>query len=214
MDIFDSIPDSWRDVLAEELSKPYIAALDRYIARQYEIDTVYPPRDAIFAALRNTPFGKVKAVIIGQDPYHEPGQACGLAFCVPESVKRPPSLVNIGKELGHEPDLVSWSQQGVLLMNSTLTVSAHKPLSHRNLGWENFTDAIVRILERKCANLVFILWGAYARKKGRFIDRTRHFVIESVHPSPLSAYNGFFGSKPFSRANEYLRSKGIGEIEW
>lgn len=214
MGIFDNIPESWQAVLAKELSKPYVATLDSFISRQYEIDTVYPPRETIFAALRNTPFDQVKVVIIGQDPYHEAGQACGLAFCVPQGVKRPPSLVNIGKELGHEPELFSWSRQGVLLLNSTLTVSAHKPLSHRNLGWECFTDAIVQILDREREGLVFILWGAYARRKGRFIDRARHFVIESAHPSPLSAYNGFFGSKPFSRANEYLRSRNIGEIKW
>ena len=165
-------------------------------------------------------------MILGQDPYHEPGQAQGLAFYVPPEIQTPPSLVNIAKELDADlhcspstsastiPDLLSWTDQGVLLLNATLTVAAHRAGSHQNHGWEIFTDAVVRALATEREHLVFILWGSYAQKKGAFIDRSRHCVICSAHPSPLSAYRGFFGSKPFSKANAYLKANGIGEIAW
>jgi uracil-DNA glycosylase len=175
---------------------------------------VFPPRQKIFEAFNRTPFDDVKVVILGQDPYHEPGQAQGLSFYVPENVKPPPSLRNIAKELGKMPDLLSWADQGVLLLNATLTVEAHKAGSHQKKGWETFTDAAIKALAERRQNLVFIFWGAYAQKKGEFIDRSRHLVIESAHPSPLSARRGFFGSRPFERANEYLAQNSLRTIEW
>ena len=156
----------------------------------------------------------MKAVIIGQDPYHEPGQAQGLCFYVPPGVATPPSLRTIAKELGKMPDLLSWTDQGVLLLNATLTVAAHSAGSHQGKGWEVFTDAVIDALARERSNLVFILWGSYAQRKGAFIDRNRHCVIESAHPSPLSAHRGFFGSRPFSRANAYLAEHGMAPISW
>ena len=156
----------------------------------------------------------MKVVILGQDPYHEPGQAQGLCFYVPPEIQAPPSLVNIAKELGHMPNLLSWTDQGVLLLNATLTVEAHKAGSHQGKGWEVFTDAVIHALASERENLVFILWGSYAQKKGAFIDETRHCVIKSAHPSPLSAYRGFFGSHPFAKANAYLQEHGQQPIEW
>ena len=206
------IEESWKAVLADEFEKPYFARLAEFVRAAYRNGVVYPPPGKIFEAFNRTPFDKVKAVIIGQDPYHEPGQAQGLCFYVPPSVQTPPSLVNIAKELGKMPDLLDWTQQGVLLLNATLTVEAHRAGSHQGRGWEVFTDAVIRALAERREHLVFILWGSYAQKKGSFIDR--HCVIESAHPSPLSAYRGFFGSRPFSRANEYLASNGIAPIAW
>lgn len=208
------IHPSWKTVLQSEFDKPYFASLAAFVKDAYRSGVVYPPAGKIFEAFNRTPFDKVKAVIIGQDPYHEPGQAQGLCFYVPPSVQPPPSLVNIAKELGRMPDLLSWTDQGVLLLNATLTVAAHRAGSHQGRGWEVFTDAVVHALAERREHLVFILWGSYAQRKGAFIDRSRHCVIESAHPSPLSAYRGFFGSKPFSRANEYLSANGIGAIEW
>ena len=208
------IHPSWKAVLQSEFDKPYFASLVAFVKDAYRNGVVYPPAGKIFEAFNRTPFDKVKAVIIGQDPYHEPGQAQGLCFYVPPSVQPPPSLVNIAKELGRMPDLLSWTDQGVLLLNATLTVAAHRAGSHQGRGWEVFTDAVVHALAERREHLVFILWGSYAQRKGAFIDRSRHCVIESAHPSPLSAYRGFFGSKPFSRANEYLKANGIGTIEW
>ena len=208
------IEPSWKALLAEEFAKPYFAELAKFVKGAYASGPVYPPAKLIFNAFDRTPFDKVRAVILGQDPYHEPGQAQGLAFYVPPTVKTPPSLVNIARELGHAPDLMRWTDQGVLLLNATLTVAAHKAGSHQGRGWETFTDAVVKLLAERREHLVFILWGSYARRKGAMIDRSRHLVIESAHPSPLSAYNGFFGSKPFSRANEYLAANGLGEIDW
>ena len=208
------IHPSWKAVLQSEFDKPYFASLVAFVKDAYRSGVVYPPAGKIFEAFNRTPFDKVKAVIIGQDPYHEPGQAQGLCFYVPPSVQPPPSLVNIAKELGRMPDLLSWTDQGVLLLNATLTVAAHRAGSHQGRGWEVFTDAVVHALAERREHLVFILWGSYAQRKGAFIDRSRHCVIESAHPSPLSAYRGFFGSKPFSRANEYLKANGIGSIEW
>ena len=208
------IEESWKRVLADEFEKPYFAELAAFVKSEYRAGPVYPPPGRIFAAFERTPFDKVKAVIIGQDPYHEPGQAQGLCFYVPPNIPPPPSLQNIAKELGKMPDLLSWADQGVLLLNSTLTVAAHRALSHQGRGWETFTDAVIHAVAERRNNMVFILWGSYAQRKGAFIDRSRHCVIESAHPSPLSAYRGFFGSRPFSRANEYLAAHGIAPIAW
>ena len=208
------IEESWKRVLAREFEKPYFVGLTDFVRNAYRTGTVYPPPGKIFAAFDRTPFDRVKVVILGQDPYHEPGQAQGLCFYVPPEVKDPPSLVNIAKELGHRPDLLSWTDQGVLLLNATLTVEAHRAGSHQGKGWEVFTDAVIRALAEEREHLVFILWGSYAQKKGAFIDRRRHCVIESAHPSPLSAYRGFFGSQPFDKANAYLQSHNQTPIAW
>ena len=208
------IEESWKRELAEEFGKPYFSELVRFVKGEYAAGTVYPPARFIFNAFDRTPFDRVKVVILGQDPYHEPGQAQGLAFYVPPDVPPPPSLQNIAKELGHQPDLLRWADQGVLLLNATLTVAAHRAGSHQNRGWETFTDAVVRVLSERREHLVFVLWGSYAQRKGAIVDRTRHCVIASPHPSPLSAYRGFFGSKPFARANAYLAEHGLGPIDW
>ena len=210
------IEASWKRELAEEFEKPYFSDLTEFVRGEYASSVVYPPAKFIFHAFDRTPFDKVKVVILGQDPYHEPGQAQGLAFYVPPGVRTPPSLMNIAKELGKGsvPDLLHWADQGVLLLNATLTVAAHRAGSHQGKGWENFTDAVVKVLNERRENLVFLLWGAYARRKGSIIDRTRHCVIESAHPSPLSAHNGFFGSRPFEKANMYLAANGIAPINW
>lgn len=221
------ITNDWLTVLGPEFKKPYYKSLYEKVNEEYRTQTVYPPGPELFKAFDLTPLSQVKVVILGQDPYHEPGQAQGLAFYVPPEVQTPPSLVNIAKELAEDvggletgdgrrgvPDLLSWTDQGVLLLNATLTVAAHRAGSHQNQGWEAFTDAVVRALAEQREHLVFILWGSYAQKKGAFIDRSRHCVICSAHPSPLSAYRGFFGSKPFSKANAYLRAHGLGEIAW
>ena len=210
---FDVHP-SWTAVFEKEAEKPYFASLAQFVDEAYANTTVYPAREHVFEAFKRTAFDKVKAVIIGQDPYHEPGQAQGLAFYVPPSVKPPPSLNNIAKELGKMPDLLSWAENGVLLLNATLTVKAHSAGSHKGKGWETFTDAIIKSIADGRENIVFILWGSYAQRKGAVIDRSRHLIIESAHPSPLSAYRGFFGSKPFTRANEYLARHGIDPINW
>ena len=189
---------------------------------EYQQYQIYPPGHLIFNAFNLCPFNEVKVVIIGQDPYHGPGQAHGLCFSVNDGVPFPPSLQNIFKEIksdiGHEApatgNLTRWAEQGVLMLNATLTVRAHQAGSHQRHGWETFTDAAIRILAEERENLVFILWGAYAQKKGAFIDRSKHLVLTSAHPSPLSAYNGFFGNKHFSRTNEYLKAHGKKEISW
>lgn len=206
--------NTWNNILATEFEKPYFTELMNFVDNAYSSTTVYPSKDKIFEAFNLAPFNKVKVIILGQDPYHEPDQAQGLCFYVPPSIKAPPSLKNIAKELGKMPDLLSWANQGVLLLNATLTVEAHKAGSHQKKGWEEFTDAAIKALADKRENLVFILWGAYAQKKGAFIDRSRHLVIESAHPSPLSARRGFFGSQPFSKANAYLSEKNITPIIW
>ena len=210
------IEESWKRILGEEFEKPYFADLVRFVKGAYASGTVYPPARLIFNAFDRTPFDKVRVVILGQDPYHNPGQAQGLAFYVPPDVQPPPSLLNIAKELGHMPDMLKWTDQGVLLLNATLTVSggANMAGSHQGRGWETFTDAVVRALAERREHLVFILWGSYAQRKGAFIDRTRHLVIESAHPSPLSASRGFFGSRPFARANEYLTANGCAPVVW
>ena len=218
------IEESWKRVLGPEFEKKYFVDLTDFVRKAYMTGKCFPPAKLIFNAFNRTPFDKVKVVILGQDPYHEPGQAQGLAFYVPPEIQTPPSLVNIAKELAADipnlpnvpniPNLLNWTDQGVLLLNATLTVAAHRAGSHQNHGWETFTDAVVRALATEREHLVFILWGSYAQKKGAFIDRNRHCVICSAHPSPLSAYRGFFGSKPFSKANAYLKANGIGEIAW
>lgn len=214
---------SWLEYLSSEFDKDYMKSLRVFLKEQVsQKKTIYPKGPNYFEALNRTPFEKVKVVILGQDPYHGPGQAHGLSFSVPKGVRPPPSLQNIFKEikndLGRSPsvveDLSAWADQGVLLLNSVLTVEDGKPASHQGKGWEQFTDKIIQCLNENRENLVFILWGSYAQKKAAFVDRKKHFVIESVHPSPLSAHRGFMGSKPFSQANTYLKNKKSGEINW
>ena len=216
------IEESWKQRLTPEFEKDYFIKLTEFVRSEYSRTTIYPPAKQIFNAFDQCPFDKTKVVIIGQDPYHGPGQAHGLCFSVAEGVPNPPSLQNIfkeilsdlGKPIPANGDLTRWARQGVLLLNATLTVQAHQAGSHQRKGWEEFTDAAIRHLADEREHLVFILWGAYAQKKGAFIDRSKHLVLTSAHPSPLSAYNGFFGNKHFSRTNEYLSVHGIAEIDW
>lgn len=219
------IEQSWNRALGKEWEQPYFSELTDFVRDEYRRNpsTTFPPPARIFAAFDSCPYYDVKVVILGQDPYHGPGQANGLCFSVSRGVQAPPSLVNIFKEVQSDfnlpevpadTDLSRWARQGVLLLNSTLTVEAHKPTSHQGHGWEEFTDRVIRTLNDTKEHLVFILWGSYAIKKGAFIDRTKHLVITSPHPSPLSAYRGFFGSKPFSRANAYLIQNNLTPIDW
>jgi uracil-DNA glycosylase len=217
------IEESWKKALEKEFDKDYFAKLAEFVREEYKKATVYPPAKFIFHAFELTPFDDVKVVILGQDPYHGPSQANGLAFAVNKGVRLPPSLINIYKEiendLGCKPDstsgdLENWAKQGVLMLNATLTVRAHQAGSHQNKGWEQFTDAVIKVLSDQKEHLVFILWGAYAQKKGVIIDESKHLVIKSAHPSPLSAHNGFFGSKPFSQTNAYLIFNNEEPINW
>jgi uracil-DNA glycosylase len=216
------IEETWKEVLAPEFEKDYFIRLTDFVRQEYQTTTVYPPGKLIFNAFNLCPYNKVKVVIIGQDPYHGPGQAHGLCFSVNDGVPFPPSLQNIFKEIHDDlgtpipatGNLTRWAEQGVLMLNATLTVRAHQAGSHQRKGWEEFTDAAIRALAEKRKHLVFILWGSYAQKKGAFIDRNKHLVLTSVHPSPLSAYNGFFGNRHFSRANEYLIQHGETPIVW
>lgn len=216
------IEPSWHQALAAEWDKPYFEQLTDFVRRQYAAGQVFPPGRQIFAAFDTTPFNEVKVVILGQDPYHGPGQANGLCFSVNEGVPYPPSLLNIFKEVQADTgapipasgDLSRWARQGVLLLNATLTVQAHRAGSHQGHGWEQFTDAAIRALAEHREHLVFILWGAFAIKKGAFIDRERHLVLTSPHPSPLSAHRGFFGNHHFTRANAYLQQHGLSPIVW
>ena len=217
------IDNSWREHIGAEFEKPYFSALTDFVRHEYTTTTCYPPGSLIFNAFNLCPFDRVKVVIIGQDPYHEPDQAQGLSFSVPEGVPFPPSLQNIFKEIQFDlgkpmpptGDLTRWAEQGVLLLNATLTVRAHQAASHQRHGWEQFTDAAIRALSAERENLVFILWGGYARSKAQLIDRSRHLVLESVHPSPLSANRGgWFGNHHFSQCNAYLREHGEQEIDW
>ncbi|MBO4443693.1 MAG: uracil-DNA glycosylase [Bacteroidaceae bacterium] len=216
------IHPSWQAVLQEEFDKDYFVRLTDFVRQEYARTTIYPPARQIFSAFDHCPFDKVRVVIIGQDPYHEPGQANGLCFSVAPGVQMPPSLVNIFKEIQNDlgkpfppdGDLTRWADQGVLLLNATLTVQEHYAGSHQRRGWEEFTDAVIRLLDSRREHLVFILWGAYAQKKGAFIDRTRHLVLQSPHPSPLSAHQGFFGNHHFSLANRYLTENGMEPIDW
>jgi uracil-DNA glycosylase len=216
------IEGSWKEKLRSEFEKQYFISLTGFVKTEYRNKTIYPPGSLIFNAFDLCPYDKVKAVIIGQDPYHGPGQAHGLCFSVREGISFPPSLINIFKEIESDlgikvknsGNLSRWSEQGVLLLNATLTVRAHQAGSHQRKGWEEFTDSVIELLNHEKNNIVFFLWGAYAQKKGEAIDRTRHLVLESVHPSPLSASRGFFGNKHFSRCNEYLKANGKIPINW
>lgn len=212
----------WNPVLKPELAKPYWGELQRFVAEERQRGPVYPAPDEVFAALHLTPYEAVKVLILGQDPYHGPGQAHGLCFSVRPGVPPPPSLQNVFAELEADlgippPDhgcLDAWARQGVLLLNATLTVRARQAASHQGKGWETFTDAVIRAVDAKPERVVFILWGASARKKRALVDTSRHVIIESAHPSPLSARNGFFGSRPFSRANQALVEAGREPVDW
>lgn len=216
------IAHSWKVKLTNEFEKPYFKQLIEFVRDEYRTQTVYPPGKEIFRAFDACDFDNTKVVIIGQDPYHGPNQANGMCFSVRDGVTIPPSLVNIFKEIRDDlgkaipktGELERWANQGVLLLNATLTVRASTPGSHQKKGWEEFTDAVIRTLSAEKENIVFLLWGAYAQKKGEVIDRNKHLVLMSAHPSPFSADRGFFGCKHFSKSNEYLRSKGLQEIEW
>lgn len=216
------IEESWKKHLAPEFEKDYFVQLTDFVRNEYAHTTVYPPGRLIFNAFNLCPFDRVKVVIIGQDPYHGPGQAHGLCFSVNDGIAFPPSLQNIfkeiqadlGKPIPTSGNLTRWAEQGVLMLNATLTVRAHAAGSHQRRGWEEFTDAAIRALDNEREHLVFILWGAYAQKKGAFIDRSRHLVLTSAHPSPLSAHNGFFGNHHFSLTNDYLRAHGQTPIDW
>ncbi|MBM9589822.1 uracil-DNA glycosylase [Leptospira sp. 201903075] len=216
------IESGWKEVLTAEFEKPYFSALRDWIREEYKSKVVYPPAKLIFNAFDSCPFDKVKVVILGQDPYHGPGQAHGLCFSVNEGVPFPPSLQNIFKEITDDlgkpvpksGDLTRLANQGVLLLNATLTVQKDKAGSHQNKGWEEFTDAAIKILAEKKSNIVFLLWGAFAGKKEILIPPNKHFVLKSAHPSPLSAYRGFLGNKHFSKTNEYLISQGKEPIDW
>lgn len=216
------IEDSWKQILSNEWDKDYFIRLTEFVRNEYATGQVFPPGKEIFAAFDATPFEDVKVVIIGQDPYHDVNQANGLCFSVRDGIPFPPSLLNIFKEIQDDlgtpipqsGDLSRWAKQGVLLLNSTLTVRAHSAGSHQNKGWEQFTDEVILQLAQQKENLVFILWGSYAIKKGAFINRMKHLVLTSPHPSPLSAYRGFFGNKHFSQANNYLIKHGKTPITW
>lgn len=216
------IESSWNNQLKEEFDKPYFLELIKFVEKEYATESVYPPEDMIFNAFDLSPFDNTKVVIIGQDPYHGEGQAHGLSFSVKDGVRIPPSLRNIYKELHSDlnleipasGDLTRWASQGVLLLNATLTVRADQAGSHQKKGWEQFTDSVIKTLSEKSSGLVFVLWGAYAQKKGAVIDQSKHLILKSVHPSPLSASRGFFGNKQFSTINSYLREQGRSEIVW
>lgn len=216
------IEETWKTQLSSEFEKEYFIRLTEFVRNEYRTKQIFPPAKLIFNAFEHTPFDKVKVVILGQDPYHNDGQAHGLSFSVPDGVQSPPSLVNIYKEINRDlgtpiirsGNLTRWADQGVLLLNATLTVQAHMAGSHQNRGWETFTDAAIQQLATERENLVFLLWGAYAQKKAAFIDSNKHLVLKSVHPSPLSAHRGFIGCNHFSLANQYLEVKGIPPIIW
>ena len=216
------IGNKWDEVLQDEFKKEYFTNLMDFVKNEYKNKTIYPKQNEVFNAFRYTDFDNVKVVILGQDPYHGPNQAEGLSFSVSNEVLKPPSLKNIFKELESDlgiqyPEVNSlkpWAKEGVLLLNAVLTVEEHKPTSHKDKGWEIFTDDIIKILNERNTPTVFILWGAYARDKKKYITNPKHLVIESAHPSPFSARNGFFGSKPFSKTNEFLKKNNIKEIDW
>jgi uracil-DNA glycosylase len=220
--LISHLPDAWRVVLADELEKPYLKSCAAFVEAERARHAVFPPKNEVFTAFALTPYARVNVVLLGQDPYHGEGQAHGLCFSVKPGIKPPRSLANMYKELaidlGIAPAthgyLTSWAAQGVLMLNAVLTVRAHEPNSHKDQGWETFTDAVIRKVNEKRDRVTFVLWGGYAKKKATLIDRTRHVVIEGVHPSPLSASRGFFGSKPFSAINRLLRESGKPEIDW
>ena len=216
------IEPSWYNLLENEFEKKYFTKLRSFIKNEYSTKVIFPPPKLIFNAFNLTPANKVKVIIIGQDPYHGEGQAHGLSFSVPTGIKIPPSLMNIYKELNTDINkdipnhglLEDWASQGVLLLNSVLTVESGKANSHKNIGWEKFTESVISLISKKKESLVFLLWGNYAHKKENFIESNNHLILKSVHPSPLSAYNGFFGSKHFSKANNFLKKNNIKEIVW
>ncbi len=216
------IGNDWDQILEEETKKDYFQELIQRIEKEYREKTIYPKKTEIFKAFRNTSYQDTKVVILGQDPYHGENQAEGLSFSVKEGIAKPPSLQNIFKELNSDlgckipnsGSLVSWTKEGVLLLNTVLTVVANHPASHKNLGWERFTDQVIKKLNEKETPIVFILWGSFARSKKALITNPIHCIIESAHPSPFSAYHGFFGSKPFSRTNDFLMSRGLRPINW
>ncbi len=217
------IDPSWYDVLKPQFEAPYFAQLKEFLVAERSRYTCYPFGSHIFRAFDSTPFDKVKVVILGQDPYHEPGQAQGLCFSVPDGIAVPPSLVNIIKEINDDlqlnlpttrGDLSGWAEQGVLLLNATLTVRAHQAGSHQRHGWETFTDAAIQALSQGRQGVVFLLWGSYAIQKAQFIDRSRHHILTAPHPSPLSAYRGFFGCRHFSQCNRLLEQQGLSPIDW
>ena len=216
------IGNKWDEILKEEYQKEYFKQLTEFVEKEYETKTIYPKKEDIFVAFKYTDYDDVRVVLLGQDPYHGPNQAEGLAFSVSNSVIKPPSFKNIFKELESDlkiqfPELNSlkpWAKQGVLLLNSVLTVEEHKPASHKNRGWETFTDEVIKKLNEREEPIVFILWGNYSKEKNVYITNPKHYVIESVHPSPFSARNGFFGSKPFSKTNNFLKENNLKEIDW
>jgi uracil-DNA glycosylase len=216
------IEPSWKEQLAGEFEKEYFTKLTAFIKKEYRRETIYPSGSHIFEAFKHCPFNEVNVVILGQDPYHEPNQAHGLCFSVKDGVPFPPSLVNIFKEIENDlgrpvpasGDLTRWAGQGVLLLNATLTVKAHRAGSHQNVGWETFTDAVIHRLGESRNHIAYLLWGAYAQRKGAFINPQRNLVLKSAHPSPLSAYRGFFGNKHFSQTNDYLIACGKKAIDW
>lgn len=216
------IESSWKSQLAEEFEKEYFLQLSEFVKNEYKTQKIYPPGKLIFNAFDQCPFDQLKVVILGQDPYHGPGQAHGLCFSVNDGIPFPPSLRNIfkelksdvGKEIPTSGNLIDWAKQGVLLINATLTVRANHAGSHQRKGWEQFTDAVINIINEQKENVVYILWGNYAISKGKFIDQNKHLVLTSVHPSPLSASRGFFGNKHFSRTNDFLIEKGLVPINW
>jgi uracil-DNA glycosylase len=217
------IEESWKHELQNEFQQPYFQKVVDFLKQEKKAGkTIYPPGPLIFNAFNTTPFDKVKVVILGQDPYHNPKQAHGLSFSVPQGVPPPPSLVNIFKEIREDlnieipthGNLEKWAQQGVLLLNAALTVEAHQPMSHSKIGWHHFTDDVIRIISEKKDNVVFMLWGGFAKTKQELIDRNKHLVLTAAHPSPLSAHNGFFGCHHFSKANQWLQQNGIKPIDW
>ena len=220
--LFSSIPASWKTALSEEFDKPYFHKLDTFLVDERQTQTIFPSELDVFSAFELTPYQNVNILLLGQDPYHDHNQAHGLCFSVKPGIKIPPSLANIYKELRDDVGfsipkhgyLDSWAKQGILMLNAVLTVRAHTPNSHKNQGWETFTDAVISKVNQKSEPVIFVLWGAYAQKKLPLIDTSRHIVIQSVHPSPLSARNGFFGSKPFSTINSVLHQQGKSEINW
>jgi uracil-DNA glycosylase len=222
MQVNPQIEESWKEVLASEFDKSYFMELKEFLTEEKARYAVYPPGSKIFNAFQLTPFNQVRVVILGQDPYHGPGQAHGLCFSVPQGIVPPPSLVNIFKEIEKDlglpvpaaGNLEKWARQGVLLLNATLTVRANQPGSHQKRGWENFTHAVISKLSEKRVGLIFLLWGKFAQEKESLIDTNRHYILKAAHPSPFSAYNGFFGCRHFSKTNEILRKHGLEEINW
>lgn len=217
-----NIEDSWYELLKEEFDKDYFIRLKTFLQKEKELYTIYPPGNKIFAAFNHTPVNKVKVIIIGQDPYHGEGQANGLCFSVSDGIKQPPSLVNIFKELNNDlqipmpkkGNLEKWADQGVLLLNATLTVRANQAGSHQKQGWEEFTDTVIKKISKEKDGLIFILWGNFAIEKASLINNSKHFILKAAHPSPFSAHKGFFGCRHFSKTNEILQNKGLTPIDW